>query len=101
MSDDCVHMIILSPFLVKTALSMLQHARQGDCAHQVFPRVLLRVPEDALRHPAAEVPQVQRRLRGQRLPPHLHHLEANPAGSKWIHGLNQSAGGGEENKRNM
>lgn len=58
----------------QTALPLLQHARQGDGAHQVFPRFLLRMSEDALRHPAEEVPQVQLCLRSQRLSPHLHHL---------------------------
>lgn len=64
--------VYLSPG--QTALPLLQHTRQGDGAYQVFPRFLLRMPEDALRHPAEEVPQVQLRLRSQRLPPHLHHL---------------------------
>lgn len=40
----------------------------------MFPRFLLRMSEDALRHPTEEVPQVQLCVRSQRLPPHLHHL---------------------------
>lgn len=66
---QCVY---LSPG--QAALPLLQHARQGDGAHQVFPRILLRMSEDALRHPAEEVPQVQLCFRRQRLSPHLHHL---------------------------
>lgn len=64
----------LPPLPGQAALPLLQHARQGDGAHQVLPRLLLRVPQDALRHPPEEVPQVQLRLWRQRLPPHLHHL---------------------------
>lgn len=58
----------------QAALPLLQHTRQGNRAHQVFPRVLLRMSQDALRHPTEEVPQVQLCLRSQRLSPHLHHL---------------------------
>lgn len=64
--------IYLSPG--QAALPLLQHTRQGDGAHQVLPRILLRMSEDALRHPTEEVPQVQLCLRSQRLSPHLHHL---------------------------
>lgn len=73
-SQPLAHMrsIYLSPG--QAALPVLQHARQGDGAHQVLPRVLLRMPQDALRHPPEEVPQVQLRLRSERLSPHLHHL---------------------------
>lgn len=58
----------------QAALPVLQHTRQGDRPHQVFPRVLLRMSEDALRHQTAEVPQVQLCLRRQWLSPHLYHL---------------------------
>lgn len=44
---------------------------QGRGADEVFPRVLLGLPAHALRDPPAQVPQVQRGLRRQRLPPPL------------------------------
>lgn len=54
---------------------MLQLEGEGRSAHQVLSRFLLRVRQDALRHPSEEVPQVQRRFRSQRLSPHLHRLK--------------------------
>lgn len=64
----------------QAALPLLQHPGQGNGAHQVLPRVLLRMSQDALRHQTEEVPQVQLCLRRQRLPPHLHHLIRRAAG---------------------
>lgn len=55
-------------------VSVLQLEGEGRGADQVLPRFLLRVRQDALRHTSEEVPQVQRRFRSQRLPPHLHRL---------------------------
>ena len=55
---------------------------QGRSTNEVFPRVLLGLPAHALRDAPAQVPQVQRRLRRQRLPPplplHLGDLPAAP-----------------------
>lgn len=65
----------LCPLPGQVALPLLQHEGQGDGAHQVLPRLLLRVSQDALRHPPEEMPQVQLCLWRQRLPPHLHHLK--------------------------
>lgn len=56
-------------------MPLLQLAGEGRRADQVLPRLLLRVRQDALRHAPEEVPQVQRRLRSKRLPPHLHRLK--------------------------
>lgn len=53
---------------------VLQLQGEGRGADKVLPRFLLRVRQDALRHASEEVPQVQRRFRSQRLPPHLHRL---------------------------
>ncbi len=50
------------------AVSVVQGQAKGRRAHQVLPRVLLRLPAEAIRHAAAQVSQVQRRLRRQRLP---------------------------------
>lgn len=61
-----------------TDMSVLQLASEGRRAHQVLPRLLLRVRENALRYATEEVPQMQRRLRGERLPPHLHRLKMFP-----------------------
>lgn len=61
-------------FSGQAAMSLLQHARQGDRTHQVFPCFLLWMSQDALRHAAEEVPQVQLCLRSQWLSPHLHYL---------------------------
>lgn len=72
----------------QAALPLLQHPGQGDGAHQVFPRLLLRMSQDALRHQTEEVPQVQLCLRRQRLPPHLHHLSHRATGGSCR--LNQS-----------
>lgn len=55
-------------------VSVLQLEGEGRGADQVLPRFLLRVRQDALRHTSEEVPQVQRRFRSQRFPPHLHRL---------------------------
>lgn len=56
-------------------MSVLQLEGEGRGADQVLPRFLLRVRQDTLRHTPEEVPQVQRRFRSQRLPPHLHRLK--------------------------
>lgn len=63
---------------------MLQHAQEGRGAHQVLPRLLLRVCADTLRVTPAQVPQVQRCLRRPRLPPRLHQL--SPAWDPPLHG---------------
>lgn len=56
-------------------MSVLQLSGEGCGADKVLPRLLLRVREDTLRYASEEVPQVQRRLRSERLPPHLHRLK--------------------------
>lgn len=61
-------LVLAGPFDV----SVLQLACKGRCFDKVLPCLLLRVCEDALRYTPEEVPEVQRRLRGQRFPPHLH-----------------------------
>ena len=47
---------------------------KGRSAGQVFPRVLFWLPSYEVRDQAAQVSQVQRRLRGQRLPQTLSEL---------------------------
>lgn len=93
-----IFVTVWTPHSGQAALPLLQHAGQGDRPHQVFPRLLLRVSEDALRHPAEEMPQVQLRLRSQRLPPHLHHLSGRARDTErerrdWTKGEKRPEGG--------
>lgn len=51
---------------------------QRCCPHKVFPRILLGLSPNAVRDATAQVPQVQRGIRCQRLPPPLSlHLDVS------------------------
>ena len=59
-------------------MSLVQGEAQGRRAEQVLPCLLLRLSAHALRDEATQVPQVQCRIRRQRLPPPLPvHLRCN------------------------
>lgn len=59
-------------------LPVLQLSGEGRRSDKVLPRLLLRVRQDSVWHSSEKVSQVQRSLRRQRLPSHLHRLSAPP-----------------------
>lgn len=65
---------------MKIIMKMFSGEKKGCGTHKMFPRVLLGLPAHALRDAATQVPQVQRRIRRQRLPPTVSiHLETRNA----------------------
>ena len=71
------HLLCLA-FPDKAPLPLLQREQQGCGADQVLPRLLHQMHQDQVRDAAAQVSKVQRRVRRQRLPPHLHRVKADP-----------------------
>lgn len=52
-------------------LSVVQEQAQGCRSDQMFPRILLRLPQDQVRNETTKMPEMQCRIRRKRLPPPL------------------------------